>query len=109
MDFLEYQQKTHDTFINTGDSEKLVLARLALGLSGESGEVAEKVKKYLRGDLDKIDLFLDLEQELGDVLWYISEICNHLDLDMSIVAKNNLKKLADRKKRNKLKGSGDDR
>lgn len=109
MDFLEYQKKTHTTFLDTEDSPKLILARMALGLVDESGEVAGKVKKYLRRDFSTDKLKEKLVYELGDVLWYLSEICNHLDLDLDTIATLNLSKLADRQKRDVIKGSGDNR
>jgi NTP pyrophosphatase (non-canonical NTP hydrolase) len=79
-----------------------------LGLTGEAGEVAEKAKKAIRdnkGELNK----QDMAKELGDVLWYISEICNTLGLRLDAVASLNISKLSDREKRNKINGVGDDR
>ncbi len=78
----------------------------ALGLSGEAGEVANKVKKIVR------DKNLDREgiaSELGDCLWYIAALCRDLNVDMSSIARENLKKLQERKRKGKLKGSGDQR
>ena len=82
-----------------------------LGLSGEAGEVAEKVKKVIRdkgGEFDD-DTRLAICKELGDVLWYVAQIASELNLDLSNVAQGNLDKLADRAKRGKIKGNGDDR
>lgn len=78
----------------------------ALGLCGESGEVAEKIKKYLRdGTLnDK-----EVAKELGDVLWYIANLAEDLGYDLAEIADMNLEKLADRANRNVIKGSGDNR
>lgn len=83
----------------------------ALGLAGEAGEVAEKVKKLCR-DSDGIiseDFRLALKKELGDVLWYISEVARQIDLTMSDVAWSNIKKLHQRQQKGKLHGSGDNR
>lgn len=78
----------------------------ALGLAGEAGEVANKVKKIIRdGKLDKSAL----GAEIGDCLWYIAALCRDLNLDLGEVAKANLEKLQDRKARGTLKGSGDKR
>ena len=83
----------------------------ALGLAGETGEVCEKIKKYLRGDYtlsdeEKID---ELEKEIGDVLWYLANLASDLHLSLEIIAAKNLKKLSDRQDRNVLKGEGDER
>jgi NTP pyrophosphatase (non-canonical NTP hydrolase) len=78
----------------------------ALGLAGEAGEVANKVKKIIRdGKLDKASL----KAEIGDCLWYIAALCRDLNVDLGDVAKANLEKLQDRKARGTLKGSGDTR
>jgi NTP pyrophosphatase (non-canonical NTP hydrolase) len=78
----------------------------ALGLAGEAGEVANKVKKILRdGKMDKAEL----AAEVGDCLWYISALCRDLNLDMGDLAKSNLEKLYGRKQRGTLQGSGDKR
>ena len=78
----------------------------ALGLAGEAGEVANKVKKFIRdGKLDKSAL----GAEIGDCLWYIAALCRDLNLDLGEIAKANLEKLQDRKARGTLKGSGDKR
>ena len=109
MQIKYYQRKTHDTFIGTGVPIEYILSRLSLGLCGESGEVAEAVKKFLRGDYDIEKLKSLLFKELGDVEWYISELCNILELCLDEVCKANLEKLRDRKKRGTIKGSGDNR
>ena len=78
----------------------------ALGLAGEAGEVANKVKKIIRdGKMDKPALVA----EIGDCLWYIAALCRDLNVDMEVVAKSNLDKLYNRKQKGTLQGSGDTR
>ena len=78
----------------------------ALGLAGEAGEVANKVKKMLRdGTFDK----QAIADELGDVLWYVAALSRDLNISMHDLAMKNLEKLYGRKARGTLKGSGDKR
>jgi NTP pyrophosphatase (non-canonical NTP hydrolase) len=81
----------------------------ALGLNGEAGEVAEKIKKWFRGDCPLVETREQVMKELGDVLWYVSAVAKHLSLDLGDVAAENLAKLASRRERGVLRGSGDDR
>lgn len=82
-----------------------------LGLAGEAGEVANKVKKIIRDDGDVLTSKRkeDLKQEIGDVLWYVSQLCSELELDMADVALSNISKLANRKEKDKIQGEGDNR
>ena len=74
-----------------------------LGLVGEGyGEFAEKIKKQIR-DGNEINQ-LELVKELGDVLFYVTALANHIGSDLQTVATNNIAKLHDRQKRNKLQG-----
>ena len=83
----------------------------ALKLSGESGEVGEKIAKALyRRDPGAMEVLEEtVEKELGDVLWYVSQLCNEFGLSLAEVAQKNLTELADRKARGVLQGSGDNR
>jgi NTP pyrophosphatase (non-canonical NTP hydrolase) len=87
--------------------EKHAIVYPALGLTGEAGEIAEKVKKSLRGDkeLDREALL----KELGDPLWYITSLADDLGYTLQDVVDANVEKLTSRKERGVLKGSGDDR
>ena len=102
MNFDEYQKFARSTAIYP-DECKVVYQ--ALGLCGEAGEVAEKVKKNIR-DGKSLD---GLALELGDVLWYISTLADDLGVTLEEVAKANIEKLQSRMERNKIKGDGDNR
>lgn len=108
MTFEEYQRKAVATAIY-GAGNRVVYP--TLGLCGEAGEVAEKIKKVIR-DKEGVFLVEDKEQikkELGDVLWYIANIANDLFINMDDIAKGNIEKLNSRKERGVIHGSGDNR
>ena len=109
MDFKTYQKKARETaqYPNLGQNNIYP----TLGLIGEAGEVAEKVKKVLR---DKNGIFDDesknaIKKELGDVLWYLSNLCTEFNFGLDDVAIENLEKLKLRAARGKISGSGDNR
>ena len=111
MDLNEYQEKAIKTAVFPKDK---ALPYLALGLSGEAAEVANKVKKILRGDYDNdpaaAEEALDaIAVELGDVLWYVAVLASELDTKLNAVAACNVDKLAARAMNDTIKGSGDDR
>ena len=82
-----------------------------LGLTGEAGEVANKVKKIIRDGSDSKDekLVSEIKAEIGDCLWYIAVLANDFDIKLSDIASTNLEKLANRKANNTIHGSGDTR
>jgi NTP pyrophosphatase (non-canonical NTP hydrolase) len=82
-----------------------------LGLLGEAGEMANKVKKIARDNEGYMnpDQQLDLSKELGDQLWYSGAAATALEVSLGEVGSANLNKLADRKNRGVIQGSGDDR
>lgn len=82
-----------------------------LGLCGEAGEVADKVKKVLRDQGGHFDATVleGLKLELGDVLWYVAQLASELGYDLEAIASANLAKLASRAERDVIGGSGDRR
>ncbi len=109
--FEEYHTKTDATAIyDRGDAIR-ELSYLSLGLNGEAGEVADKVKKVIRDDGGNLSSEHKdaLAKELGDVLWYLTQLSRAIGTSLEAVATMNIKKLAERKKGNTLRGSGDDR
>ncbi|MFZ2555850.1 MAG: nucleoside triphosphate pyrophosphohydrolase family protein [Minisyncoccia bacterium] len=111
MDFDEYQKLATRTATFDGKSAEYALMYLGLGVTGEAGEIAEKLKKILRNDAgviseEKRDA---LKQEIGDVLWYLSQLARVLEIPFSEAAKANIEKTADRAARGVIKSSGDQR
>ena len=104
MELLEYQKKCLDTW--SGDQK---LIRGFLGVSGESGELAETIKKHLRGDYDIDEVKRRAFKELGDILYYVAITAHELDINLNDIAQANIDKLAKRKSEGKIKGDGDDR
>ena len=107
-DFYEYQQKARDTAIYPDD---IGLFYTTLGLVGEAGEIAEKVKKLMRDDDKEFDEEFqeNLAHELGDVLWYLANLSHEIGYSLEDIATMNLRKLASRADRGKLQGDGDNR
>ena len=112
----DYQKKAHETAsypYGTIGKEAHAVDYIypALGLAEEAGEVAGKFAKAVRDNEGVIDeeRKREIVKELGDVLWFVAEICTVLRVDMSTVAELNIKKLADRKARGVIHGSGDNR
>jgi len=109
LTFNEYQRRAAETakYPNVGSNPIYP----TLGLAGEAGEVCEKVKKVIRDQNGQFDeaAILAIQKELGDVLWYVARVAAELGLDMEQVAAVNLDKLASRKERGQLSGSGDNR
>lgn len=109
LTFLDYSRRARKLAIYPDVGDNLVYP--ALGLCGEAGEMANKVKKIQRDHDNKIpyDFRLKAMKELGDALWYLDAICHELGITLSDVASTNINKLEDRQERGVLKGDGDDR
>ncbi|MEK9174527.1 MAG: nucleoside triphosphate pyrophosphohydrolase family protein [Patescibacteria group bacterium] len=111
MTLNEYQKVSRKTAVYPKSKYCEGVFYPTLGLVGESGEVAEKIKKSLRDDKGIItrEKKEELKKELGDVLWYVSQIATDLKLSLDDIAVTNIEKLASRYKRGKVHGSGDNR
>lgn len=109
MTFDEYQKKSKFSIT----LPKLVydLKYLGLALAGETGELAEKIKKLFRDHNGKVDGVRKLEiiKEMGDIVWYLARMSEALDTPFSQVAEANMKKIKSRKDRGQIHGSGDNR
>lgn len=106
MDISDYQKKAITTAIYP-KANKIIYP--ALGLAGEAGEVADKVKKIIRDNNDTDEMKQNIAAEIGDVLWYCAVLAHDLGFDLAQIADSNLQKLADRQQRGVLQGSGDTR
>lgn len=107
--FHDYQRDARKTALYPEIGNKIVYP--LLGLLGEAGEVSEKVKKIFR---DKGGVFSDedkmmIKKELGDVMWYLSQLAFELDIPLEDVAMHNIEKLQSRMDRGKIHGDGDNR
>jgi NTP pyrophosphatase (non-canonical NTP hydrolase) len=108
-EFSTYQRESRKTALSVLPEHPILYP--TLGLVNEAGELAGKVKKIFRdrgGEIGDIEREA-LKQELGDVLWYLAQICTELDLPLEEVASANLAKLFDRQARNAIHGDGDNR
>ena len=105
----EYQRRSRATAVYPDAGRNLTYP--ALGLCGEAGEAAEKVKKALRDDGGALtpERREALGGELGDVLWYLAQLATEAGLDLDELAAGNLAKLRSRQERGALSGSGDRR
>lgn len=114
MNFNDYQRGTATTAIYPGAGDENSyegLSYVTLGLVGEAGEIANKVKKIARDDdgFIKNATRAKLADELGDCLWYAAQLATQLGVNLSAAAEQNLAKLSDRANRGVLGGSGDAR
>lgn len=108
MTLNEYQQCALETAVYP---QQYKVIYPALGINGEAGEVADKVKKIIRdnnGDISD-EKRLEIAKEVGDVLWYCATLSHDLGYSLDEIAKMNYEKLSSRKQRGMLGGSGDNR
>jgi NTP pyrophosphatase (non-canonical NTP hydrolase) len=115
-----YKDYSDDTFNNyqeaTAQTAKYppvyALEYLSLGIASEAGEVAGKMKKWIRDGESKMtrdEWVQAMSSEIGDVLWYTARLADELGLSLSQIAEDNMDKLLDRKARGVIGGSGDNR
>ena len=107
--FNNYQRATKAT---AKYPENMALVYLSLGIASEAGEVAGKMKKWIRdGDskMTREEWVKAMSSEIGDVLWYAARLADELDLSLAEIAEENMMKLLDRKARGVIGGSGDNR
>lgn len=109
MNFEEYQALAKRTAIYPDIGRNFVYP--TLGLAGEAGELANKVKKIIRDDggIARPERVEEIEKELGDVLWYIAQLSTEFGLKLDDVASMNIEKLSSRLEQGKITGSGDNR
>ncbi|MEI7620474.1 MAG: nucleoside triphosphate pyrophosphohydrolase family protein [Candidatus Falkowbacteria bacterium] len=109
MTFSDYQNESKKTAIYPNIGSNFIYP--TLGLSGEAGEIANKVKKILRDKNNEVseEDRQEISKELGDVLWYLSQIATELNISLDEIAQNNITKLLSRQARNVLGGNGDNR
>ena len=107
MNFNEYQEMAKTTAIY---DKKHQILYPALGLAGEAGEVANKVKKLIRDGYEKNkDYRKEVAAEIGDVLWYCAVLADDIGCDLETIVNNNIVKLRDRMQRGVIGGNGDNR
>jgi len=109
-DYSKQALTTLTTNYDYGDITAQMMGQI-LGLSDEGGEVLGKFKKLLRdkdGKLSDEDK-KEIAKELGDILWYVNSVSHLLGYSLEQVAQMNIDKLASRKDRGVLHGSGDNR
>jgi NTP pyrophosphatase (non-canonical NTP hydrolase) len=109
MDLNTYQQKARETAVYPNMGNEFTYP--ALGLVGEAGEVANKLKKVIRDNGGKLTdpVKQDVASEIGDCLWYVAQLATEMGYTLEDIAQGNVDKLNSRKQRGVLTGSGDNR
>ena len=102
---LDFYQKEAMSYRIASANEAYALFNLA----AEVGEVLGLVAKLIRDGAGEKNMEEMMKKELGDVMWMIAAVADDADLSLSEICTENLTKLADRKARNKIMGSGDER
>ena len=106
MELNDFQRQCDKTAIYPREA---AISYCTLGLVSEAGEVAGKMKKYIRGDYGYDAMMLSVRSELGDVLWYVAMLAKEIGVPLDSIAKSVLVKLEDRQEAGTIKGSGDNR
>ena len=121
MEFNEYQKEAHKTAVYKKNRTMTVYHVGAIGtikvplypfikVGAEANEIPDKVAKVIfRGDNQGRLYNNELEKEIGDILWYCAEMATQLGVSLEYIAIQNIHKLSERAKQNKIKGSGDNR
>ena len=109
MTFEQYQAEAKKTAVYPTIGQAFIYP--ALGLAGEAGEVVEKVKKIMRNDNGAVsdEKRGEVKKELGDVLWYVSQLATEFGITMEDVASTNVEKLRSRMERGAIHSQGDNR
>lgn len=106
----DYEQFVADSRVITeGNQAVNTLEYGALGLAGETGEVVDNIKRLLRGDYSKEELRPEILKELGDTLWYLTDLTIKLDSSLEEIMQINYDKVQDRKQRGVQLGKGNHR
>lgn len=106
INFYEYQMKSLTTAVYP---KKYSISYPALGLAEEAGEVAGKIKKMMRDNIQLEDQKKKIEAEMGDVLWYLAALAHDCGLSLQVIAEKNIEKLKARQSAGTLHGEGDNR
>lgn len=104
MKLIDYQNESKQFLLRSANNSEYLFT----GLAGEVGEVCSLYAKAVRDTGNEIKTE-DLAKELGDVLWFVSQIATFYGISLDEIGKMNIAKLTDRLLRNKIGGSGDDR
>jgi len=109
MHFSDYQKQSRLSAIYPQMGQNFTYS--LIGLVGETGEVAEKIKKLIRDKQSKLDndYRAEIKKEMGDILWYFSQLATDLGIGLEDLVKTNLKKIKSRQVRHKIHGNGDNR
>lgn len=109
MDFKKYQKESRKTATYQGKNKSYIYPMM--GLAGETGEVIEKIKHVYRDKNNKFDVDSkkEIAKEMGDVLWYLTQLATELGISIDQVAEDNIIKLQSRKKRGVIRARGDNR
>ena len=109
MGFNDYQEYVCDLAVYPNKGSNYIYP--ALGIGGEAGECCDRIKKAQRDDGGVItdETKALMKKELGDLMWYIAAEAMELEMTLEEIVRTNINKLRDRRERDVLRGSGDNR